>query len=50
MNRLGLFKVGIAVSMIVFGGGGAALAQDADMTFLVTSVGKGEGANLGAGW
>lgn len=47
MNRFGLFKIGIAVSVMVFGGGGAALAQDADMTFFVTSVGKGDGANLG---
>ena len=47
MNRLDLFKVGIAVSVMVFGGAGAALAQDADMTFFVTSVGKGDGANLG---
>ncbi len=47
MNRTRLTAVGVFVSLAAFGVTGAALAKDPDMTFFVTSIGKGDGANLG---
>lgn len=47
MNRSGLLLIGASVSLLVFGGIGPAVAQDPDMTFFVTSAGKGDGASLG---
>lgn len=47
MSRLRLATAGIFVSLTVVGVIGTALAGDSDMTFFVTSVGKGDGANLG---
>lgn len=37
----------LAASLIALGAGGAALAQPADMTFFITSVGGGKGADFG---
>jgi hypothetical protein len=47
MHRSRLLTVGISVSLMQLGGLGTAVAQDPGMTFFVTSVGKGDGANLG---
>ncbi len=47
MSRLGLSTAGIFISVLVFGAMGTTLAAAPDMTFFVTSVGKGDGANLG---
>lgn len=47
MNLSRLLMVGASVSLLVSGGIGPAFAQDAEMTFFVTSVGKQDGASLG---
>jgi len=49
MQRSKVLPAGIVVSMVLAGAGaiGAAHAQQATMTFFVTSVGKGNGADLG---
>jgi len=47
MAPTGRLSVGLAVAALVFGGQGIAFAQDSEMTFFVTSVGKGEGGDLG---
>ncbi|MCL4800932.1 MAG: hypothetical protein KJ025_15175 [Burkholderiales bacterium] len=49
MQRSKVLPAGIVVSMVLTGAGaiGAAHAQQATMTFFVTSVGKGNGADLG---
>ena len=47
MNRLRLSTAGMFVSIAMFGITGVAVAVKPDMTFFVTSVGKGDGANLG---
>jgi len=47
MKRFRLSTAGMLISLAVFGGMTITAAQAADMTFFVTSVGKGDGANLG---
>ena len=47
MKRLRMTAAGILVSVMAGGMGMAVQAQGPDMTFFVTSVGKGNGADLG---
>lgn len=47
MMRFRMAEAGILLSLLVGGMGTAVQAQGADMTFFVTSVGKGKGADLG---
>lgn len=47
MNRIRITTVGVFISLAAFGVIGTAVAEGPDMTFFVTSVGKGDGANLG---
>ncbi|QKT03908.1 hypothetical protein HUS23_08805 [Ectothiorhodospiraceae bacterium 2226] len=47
MKTLRVVAAGIAVSLAGFGALGTLQAQESEMTFFITSVGKGDGANLG---
>ena len=49
MKPQGLFAAGLMVSVLASGAGmySIAQAQQADMTFFATSIGKGKGADLG---
>ena len=47
MNRRTTISLTAAAALLTFGLGGGAMAQQANMTFFVTSVGSGNGANLG---
>lgn len=47
MARIRLTTAGVVVSLAALGVTGTAVAKDPEMTFFVTSVGSGNGANLG---
>jgi hypothetical protein len=52
MNRRATFSLGVSVAvlalaMLALDMGGSTMAQQANMTFFVTSVGSGNGANVG---
>jgi hypothetical protein len=47
MNRKATFSLAAAAAMLALGMSGSAIAQQAGMTFFVTSTGSGNGADLG---